>query len=291
MNDLPNHVKIKDCKSIIYADDTNLCICGTNVEELTLKIRTAMTQTINWFRKNKMIINTNKTKIIGFGVAFPIKNISYTNTNFEVTENCKFLGIFLDRKLSWINHIENLKSRLGSAIFVLKKLRFTLNLKTLLMVYHAYFGSIIQYGIQFWGNSCHIKIILKLQKKAIRAMLGLVQRESCREHFKDLNIMTVISLYILNCLSYMHKHKGEFSVGTSVHNHQTRKNNEIRGEIPKNDIFLRSFVHQSIVLYNKIPIDIRNLNSKFFNQNLKTMLKSKVYYSMEEYINDTSKWE
>lgn len=125
-----------------------------------------------------------------------------------------------------------------------------------------------------------------MQKKAIRAILGLPQRQSCREHFKTLNITTVISLYILSCINYVHEHKGDFNIGSSIHNHQTRKNFEIRGKTPRNEIFLRSFVHQAVIFYNKIPLSLQNLDIKSFRQITKSILKSKIYYSIDEYLND-----
>jgi hypothetical protein len=57
------------------------------------------------------------------------------------------------------------------------------------MVYCSYFHSIMSYGIIFWRNSGHRNLIFRLRKKAVRIMMGLRGRESCRKHFKELNIL------------------------------------------------------------------------------------------------------
>jgi hypothetical protein len=44
------------------------------------------------------------------------------------------------------------------------------NQEALLMVYYAYFHSIIHYGVIFWGNSSYAIHIFRLQKREIRIM-------------------------------------------------------------------------------------------------------------------------
>jgi len=61
----------------------------------------------------------------------------------------------------------------------------------------------MSYGIMFWGNSSHSSVIFKMQKRVIRIKMGYGYRESCRELFKGLKILTLlITVYIL--LSIVH---------------------------------------------------------------------------------------
>jgi hypothetical protein len=55
----------------------------------------------------------------------------------------------------------------------------------------------MSYGIMFWGNSSHSSVIFKMQKRVIRMITGYGYRESCREFFKELKILTLITVYIL----------------------------------------------------------------------------------------------
>jgi hypothetical protein len=54
----------------------------------------------------------------------------------------------------------------------------------------------MSYGIMFCGNSSHSSVIFKMQKSVIKIM-GYGYRESCRELFKELKILTLSSQYIL----------------------------------------------------------------------------------------------
>jgi hypothetical protein len=79
------------------------------------------------------------------------------------------------------------------------------SMKTLRSVYFAYFHSVMTYGIMFWGNSSSAERIFKLQKRAVRIMKGCGLRESCREHFKDMNIFPLRSQYIYSLMMFVVK--------------------------------------------------------------------------------------
>jgi hypothetical protein len=44
----------------------------------------------------------------------------------------------------------------------------------------SYFHSIISYWILFWGGSSYANKIFKLQKRVIRIITGVRNRDSCR---------------------------------------------------------------------------------------------------------------
>jgi hypothetical protein len=52
------------------------------------------------------------------------------------------------------------------------------------------------YGIIFWGNSCYSNIIFRLQKRIIRIVVEIRDRDSCREYFRELNILPLQAEYI-----------------------------------------------------------------------------------------------
>jgi len=101
----------------------------------------------------------------------------------------------------------------------LKSVISTMNLRT---IYFSYVHSIIQYGIIFWGNSSDSYNILKLQKRAVRIIMIVGNRISCRELFKKLNILPLYSLYIVSLLLFVVKNIEEFPMNSDVHTINTR---------------------------------------------------------------------
>ena len=65
------------------------------------------------------------------------------------------------------------------------------------MVYFAYFHSVLQYAIIFWGNSTHVHQVFKLQKRAVRVRSGIGPRSSCRNLFRKLDILPIACQYTM----------------------------------------------------------------------------------------------
>jgi hypothetical protein len=74
------------------------------------------------------------------------------------------------------------------------------------------------YGIVFWGNLSEAKNIFLLQKKAIRIIMGMKHRESCRPAFKQLKILTLTSQYILSLMTLMANNLEYFTFNYTIHN-------------------------------------------------------------------------
>jgi len=68
----------------------------------------------------------------------------------------------------------------------------------------------MSYGIMFWGNSSHSSVIFKMQKRVIRIIMEYGYRESCRELFKTLKILTLSSQYIFSLLLFVDNNKDYF---------------------------------------------------------------------------------
>jgi hypothetical protein len=71
-----------------------------------------------------------------------------------------------------------------------------MSVSSLKMIYHAFFHSVMSYGIIFWGNSSYSTMIFEMQKKAIRIIV-CGNRVLCRNLFKKLQILPLASEYML----------------------------------------------------------------------------------------------
>jgi hypothetical protein len=70
-----------------------------------------------------------------------------------------------------------LASKLNKACFIARTIRPFLSLNSLKIIYHAYFHSVITYGLIFWGTSSHSKNIFKLQKRMVRILMEAKPRD------------------------------------------------------------------------------------------------------------------
>jgi uncharacterized protein YbaR (Trm112 family) len=111
-------------------------------------------------------------------------HISHKANPIKNTCSKNFLGLTIDSSLSWKMHIDQLCSKLNSACYVIRSLIPVILTENLRTIYFSYMHSTIAYGIIFWGNSPYSNNIFKLQKRAIRIIMNVGNRESCRELFK-----------------------------------------------------------------------------------------------------------
>ena len=101
---------------------------------------------------------------------FDIK-IKIDGKKIEPSTHVKYLGILIDSHLNWNFQADEVSTKLSRAVGMLAKIRHYVNPKTLNMIYHGIFSSILLYGSQIWGQSN--KVILKmgkLQNKALRVI-------------------------------------------------------------------------------------------------------------------------
>lgn len=120
-------------------------------------------------------------------------------------ESHNYLDIFFDYNMKWDKHIETLIKRTKYLIFVFAKLRKIMETKTLLMLCHAFFHSVISYEIIAWGGAYkndlnllqgqHSRIIRIINKKDSLVtnpppnIHNLFTAESLSHHYKTLRIM------------------------------------------------------------------------------------------------------
>ena len=91
------------------------------------------------------------------------------------------------------------------------------------MVYFAHFCSQICYGIIFWSSFSAMRNVFIIQKRAIRIMLRLGTRSSCRKGFKKSDILTVSGFYVYALMLFAVKNLHIYQTNSSGHGMNTRQ--------------------------------------------------------------------
>jgi hypothetical protein len=217
-----------------------------------------------------------KTNIMKFTSSY------YQNEAFQIiyqkkiitgTNNTKFLGLELDKNISWKNHVQKIIPQLSSACYLVRRMYPCCNSDTLKMIYFAYFHTVMEYGIILWGVSVESKRIFQQQKRIIRIMTGSTSRISCRTLVQKLEILTLTSQYILSSLRFLSSNLEFFTFNTSVHNIDTRLKLKLHKPTVRLTMYQRSAYYNSINIYNKLPDDVAELvlNEKRFLIQLKNI--------------------
>ncbi|KAG8264599.1 hypothetical protein J6590_108515 [Homalodisca vitripennis] len=268
VNDLPAFIPDK---CILYADDTTLLTSSANSETNCI-VKNYMVERSNlWFCANQLSVNSSKTEEIVFSLC-----------NLD-DKTVKLLGITLDCKLGWHHHTSNLCTRLSRVVFLLSKLKQYTNDSLVINAYYAFFHSHILYGLILWGNAPGAKEVFKWQKRAIRCVSGIGFLDSCRSHFTELGILTVPSMYILQCLIYVKEHLDEYNLRGSCHEHNTRNKGLIDCKYVRLSKTQHSYGYIGVKLFNKLPLAAKNVTVHNFKNVLQNWLKIKAFYCVEDW--------
>ena len=123
---------------------------------------------MKWCQVNLLTLNLKKTHFL----QFQTKNqsvlkiqLAASNTTITNVNSTKFLGITIDRSISWKEQISELTSKLNKACYAIRAIKPLLSLHVLRSIYFAYFHSVMTYGIIFWGNSHLSNNIFKFKRE------------------------------------------------------------------------------------------------------------------------------
>lgn len=274
INDLPTNVNSIGSDIYLFADDVGLKLSLNSLLQVknTLKYSSEMLE--DWCFANKLCLNQSKTCDISFSL----------NCKNEDKTKLKFLGIYLDSSLNWFEHVNYIASKLSKGLFLLRRLRESVDANALLKVYYGHVHSLLSYGIAAWGNCSHSVKLFILQKRAVRIICNVPWKTHCKPLFKELGILTLPSIYILTLLVYTHGNNSKFSVNSDTHNYNTRNKNNLRIQFCNYSLTQKNWRHTATKLYNNLPKSIKSLPLQLFKNKVKYILKSECLYEVKEFF-------
>ena len=108
----------------------------SSYNDLNSLIFSALIDLCTWFKANRLSLNTTKTFYLIFhrtrikhmsGVA---NRTTMDNTILVKTSSLKYLGVIVDHKLNWIEHISYVRNKVSKGIGIMYKVRRFLNKKS-----------------------------------------------------------------------------------------------------------------------------------------------------------------
>jgi len=141
---------------IAYTDDIAILVEEDSRKEIEDKTRIIMIRVKQWCDNNKLTISTEKTKYIIFKSKLE-KNptIKYNNEPIKRVKSFKYLGITIDEKLNFEEHIENIKSRIvkvGNKLATIANNKYGLPIRLLKLYNNQIINAIGTYGASVWAH-------------------------------------------------------------------------------------------------------------------------------------------
>lgn len=273
-----------------YADDTNLIIKNEkSFIDLVADGTNFMQAMETWCNENKQILNQDKTNAVFFKTIQGLDtatNINLNCHNIVFSKHIKCLGLYLDETLRFNEHIEYINSKLSRTCYGLRILVRYSNDNIARTFYYSNFYSHIRYGVILWGNSTSVNSTFIIQKRALRIMLKLPPRESCRGHFRALGFLTLSGLYIYECIKFLYNNRDYFQIYLMNRTHNTRHGEWYSYPLHRLSLTENSPLYACIKFYNHLPNYLK-VNQPFneIKKPLLSLLCELEPYSVNEFLN------
>lgn len=163
----------------IYADDICIWTSGVSRPQIRARLQKAATLTCLFLRKRGLEISPEKCALVAFtrktmshyGISLNGHSISYVKSH-------RFLGVIIDRDLSWTTQISSLKKRLIAVVHLFKFLAgktWGVSVRSMLHLYNALFLGVLRYSLPVLSNTCktNLRTIQAIQAQGLRTCLGL----------------------------------------------------------------------------------------------------------------------
>ena len=112
-------------------------------------------------------------------------------------KSIKYLGVLIDKNLSWKHHIDAIAIKISKNVGLIAKLRHYVPRKILFNVYKSLILPYLTYGLPAWGQAGtkYLNKILILQKRALRLLFFADVRDHAMPLFLEANVLPITFLY------------------------------------------------------------------------------------------------
>ena len=141
---------VKDTNLFMYADVHQLYVTGSEYNIVSSRLQNQGKLAMSWYRNNFLLANTEKFQCLTINP----RNIDSDKQNeaLEIedqiiinTSQIKLLGVEIDDKLNFTNHIRNIRIKASQKVGVLLRLRNLIPCKTKLIIYKSSIVSMRNY--------------------------------------------------------------------------------------------------------------------------------------------------
>ena len=273
-----------------YADDTQVLVSGRpgDIGALTGTMEQNISQLSNWFGKNGMKINAQKTQLIVLGTRqnlrqLPTIHITFMGATVSGSPAVRNLGVVFDQCMTFTDHTDDVVRRCTGILIGLTHSRHCLPHATLITLVQGLVISLIRYCISVYGT-CNATQTARLQKVlnfAARVVSGRRKFDHVSDVLRDLNWLTAHNMHLYHALIIL-KRALTSSLPESLsdrllqrrHMHQrtTRQNAMIHVPGIRSESGRRRFLYSAVTAFNALPAGLRDLNLRRFKSELRRHL-------------------
>ena len=282
INDLPENLS---SNPKLFADDTSLFSVVHDISKSSNDLNNDLAKISDWAFQWKMNFNPDSNKQAQ-EVIFTRKTLkpshpplTFNNIPVVQTPSQKHLGMFLDSRLDFQEHLKSILNKVNKTIALLHKFQNVLPRSSLLTIYKSFIRPHLDYGDiiydQAYNASFHQKME-SVQYNAALAITGAIRGTSMEKLYQELGLESLQQRRWYRKLYRFFKiYKNQSPnylfgiIPTASRSYVTRNAHNIPLYIFKHSFFKNSFFPSTVIEWNNLDPNIRNSSSSsIFKRNL-----------------------
>lgn len=204
-----------------YADDTALLATSQSPAEASNFIQKQLDLTQLWLKKWNIQVNAEKSTHVTFALRkedcppVALNGVIIPSSNFV-----KYLGLNMDRRLTWKQHITLKRQQLNiktKRMYWLIGPKSQLSLENKVVLYKSVLKPVWTYGIELWGTASesNVEILQRYQSKVLRLITNspwFVNNNNIHTDLGVPKVKTEISRYSSNYLNRLSQHSNVLAI-------------------------------------------------------------------------------
>ena len=181
MNELLNILKrkFKRLRFTAYADDLALLISSNSLGELERSLNEIWIEIGKWCKQAQLVLNVEKTEFMLLGRRKV--EIKLENEPIRIIRQLKYLGLIVDKELTFRPHLEHLQSKtatIQTKINQMKWLNAEIELRFRLRLYFSVFLPMLSYAARIWyprisHKSSYRESLTRMQRRILVSLTGI----------------------------------------------------------------------------------------------------------------------
>jgi ribonuclease HI len=182
----------------LHADDLAIWTKGEHVTTATCRMQEALNKVDAWAQEWMVTINRTKTEATCFSLSTKKEQFSLKINGEDVPQQdtTKYLGVTLDKRLTWTPHINTMQGKAVKRMAVMKKLagtRWGANTRILTQVYTGSVRPHMEYASNAWSTAAqsNSENLNKVQNASMRLITGAMKTTPIAEMEKMTGLLSL----------------------------------------------------------------------------------------------------
>ena len=271
-----------------FADDSTFSISRNDPLELEEAIKEKYHDIADYMAANRLSLNPDKTHLMIMASSRQHRQ----NEDYDIVLDTgssiispsvseRLLGICVTNNFTWNDHVMEMVRGLSLKVSGLQKVCKFVDFKTRKMLANGLINSQLIYCIQLYGSATDylIRFLQVQQNKAARIVTRLDIRTGTAELLKQVGWLSVRQMYIYHSILLVFKVQQQqrpeylcdkFRRDFPYETRRSKNNFFSVSKLPKTEASKKGFSYNSLILWNTLPLEIKNATGL---EQFKTQLK------------------